>query len=106
MKVLKTLGFPNSMIKWIEVFISSPKYSISLNEELVGFFGGSKGLRQGDLLSPYLFVIAIEALSRLLNRTTMNSNFKAYKHCKDLNITHLCFINDVMFFSGVEEKSI
>lgn len=56
------------IIKWIEVYISSLKYSISLNGELVGFFGSSKDLRQGDPLSSYLFVTTMKDLSNFLNK--------------------------------------
>lgn len=94
------------MIKWTKVCISSLKYSISLNGELVGIFDGFKGLRQGDLLSLYLFVMAMEAHLGLLNRTTLNLDLKHHKQCKDLNITHLCFVDDVMLFCNAEEKSI
>lgn len=63
---LKVLKFPSTMVNWMYSCISTPKYSISFNRELVGFFRASKGLRQGKLVSPYLFVLATEVLSCLL----------------------------------------
>lgn len=67
LKVLEVMGFPSSMIKWIKACISSLKFSVCINGELVGFFGRSKGIRQKDLLSPYLFMMVMKALFGLLN---------------------------------------
>lgn len=57
LEVLNLIGFPDIMIRWIEAYISSLKYSVYLNGELVGLFGGSKGLRQRDSLALYLFFL-------------------------------------------------
>ena len=68
MAVLKKMGFGERWIKWIEWFISTVKFSVLINGSPSSFFQSSRRLRQGDLLSPYLFVITMEVFSCLLRR--------------------------------------
>jgi hypothetical protein len=104
---LSCFGFPSKFIKWIEVCITSPRFSISLNGSLVGFFRGAKGLRQGDPLSPYLFVIAMEVFSRVLeDHTSAREGFKYHPRCSKLRLTHLCFADDLLIFSEANLSSI
>lgn len=75
--VLKSMGFLERMIKWISACMTFPGYSLKcINGELNGFFQGAKGLRQGDPLSPYLFVMAMEVLSACLKKKSEDSDFK------------------------------
>lgn len=96
--VLRTLNFPGHFVKLIEQCITTTKFSVAVNGELCGFFNGTKGLRQGDPLSPYLFVLAMEVLSQLLN-TEFNSG-RIGHHPAALNpqVTHLAFADDIMIF--------
>ncbi|XP_057953868.1 uncharacterized mitochondrial protein AtMg01250-like [Malania oleifera] len=86
--------------------VSTSSFFVSLNGRLNGFFKGRKGLRQGDPLSPLLFVICVEYLSRLLKSLEGKFKFKFHPKCDELKITHLAFVDDLMLFSRGDVVSV
>lgn len=69
--------------------------------EVRGFFPGMQGLRRGDPLSPFLFSLCIEYLSRLFKARTMEISFKFHPKCAMHSIKHLAFVDDLMVMSRV-----
>ncbi|XP_019267174.1 PREDICTED: uncharacterized protein LOC109244526 [Nicotiana attenuata] len=67
-EMLYAMNFPGKFIKWVMNCISTPQYSITLNGGLYGNIQGKRGLRQGDPISPLLFVICMEYFSRIMGR--------------------------------------
>lgn len=98
-KVLEAQQFPPMFITWITECISSPRFSIAINRELAGFFEGKKGLRQGDSISLYLFIILMEVLSLLLNKAEADGDFRLHPLCTSPKLTHLLFADDLLVFS-------
>lgn len=80
------------------VCVRTPKFSVSINGELHGFFSGGRGLRQGDPLSPYLFTLVMDVFLGILNSRTSVKGFKYFWRCKKVKLTHLFFADDVFLF--------
>jgi hypothetical protein len=65
-KILTKLGFHPKSVGWIMECISSVQYKVKVNDFLTNGFKPTRGIRQGDPLSPYLFLFVGEGLSRVL----------------------------------------
>lgn len=91
LKVLSAIEMPERFIGWIKECVTTPSYSIALNGELQGFFPGKNGLRQGDPISSLLFVIAMDILSKMLEKGAMEGRFGIHPECEAPLITHLGF---------------
>lgn len=98
-KALIAVGFPNRIIGWIMQLVTTPSYTIKINGSFEGFFRGTRGLRQGDPLSPFLFVIGMEGLSGLLRRAANNNLINWHPGCKSIFLNHLAFADDLFVFA-------
>ena len=101
MYILQHCGFLEKWRNWIRNCISTVKFSILINGSPSDFFGSSKGLQQGDPLSPLLFDIVMEALSRMLDVATFAGQFSIFFVGSTANpsmmVFHLLFADDTDF---------
>ncbi|XP_074291435.1 uncharacterized protein LOC141618228 [Silene latifolia] len=104
--MLVALRFPLKFRHYIMQCVTTASYSLNLNGNVFGFFKGQRGLRQGDPLSPLLFTICMEYLTRLMAHTTRDNGFRYHSLCKPLKLTHLMFADDLLLFCKGDAKSI
>ena len=104
MKVMRYMGFGSKWMRWIWQCIFITRFSVLVNGVPTGFFPSSRGLRQGDLLSPYLFILGMEVLSILLRRA-MSGGFNIVKGREgvDFSISHLLYVDDTIIFCEAKE---
>ena len=80
--------------------------AISINGQQGECFKEMRGLKQGDSLSPMLFVLTMEYLSRLFRQASKHPDFEFHQHCKKLGLTHLMFADDLIIFYKAKPSSL
>ncbi|KAA3454404.1 reverse transcriptase [Gossypium australe] len=104
-QMMKQMGFA---LRWIELImkcITTASYAVIINGNRGRNFQPTRGLRQGDPLSPFLFLICSEGLSALMRSTMRNGLVKGAKACqRGPEISHLLFADDCILFGEATEK--
>ncbi|CAA0811789.1 Uncharacterized mitochondrial protein AtMg01250, partial [Striga hermonthica] len=98
-KIMLQMGFCQQFVNLIMVCISSCSYSFKVNGLISGYVLPSRGIRQGDPLSPYLFIIMAELLSALVSASVASGDFIGLKLSRNgPALSHLLFADDSLFF--------
>uniref|UniRef100_A0A803PY04 Reverse transcriptase domain-containing protein n=1 Tax=Cannabis sativa TaxID=3483 RepID=A0A803PY04_CANSA len=95
-ELLVGLNFPSRFVRWVMACLEGSTYSVVLNERLQRSFKEKKGLRQGDPLSPLIFVIIMDYLTKRLKLEATQNTFKYHPLCKNLNLVSLYFADDLI----------
>jgi len=96
-KVLKAYGFNSAFCNWIQVILESAYMSISINGSQIGYFKCKRGVRQGDPLSPLLFCIAEDVLSRSITNLVAQGKISLLSSSRHHCIpSHVLYADDVV----------
>lgn len=104
------MGFDERWIRWINFCISTIKFSILINGSPAGFFSSQRGLRQGDPISPFLFILAMEGLNILFKSTKANNRIRGfrvnYRDPVSVEVTHLQYADDTLVFCDTDRDQV
>ena len=94
----------NKMVYFYDIF------SVLVNGTPVGFFRSSRGLRQGDPISMYLFVIGMEPLSHLIERAAEGGFLSGCNICgrngEGMVLSHMLYADDTIVFCGANQDQM
>lgn len=82
------MGFDRQWVQWIMMCVETVDYSVIVNNEMVGPIIPGRGLRQGDPLSPYLFILCAEGLSTIIRKVERREDL----HGISTALMHLLFL--------------
>ena len=98
-KVMETMGFCTRWIGLIMECVRTVSYSILLNDDPKGLINPTRGIRQGDPLSPFLFLLCTEGLHGLIKKSARAEDINGFSICKrGPKLTHLFFADDSLLF--------
>ncbi|CAN1829772.1 LINE-1 retrotransposable element ORF2 protein [Linum perenne] len=105
--VMELMGFGPNWISWTQEIVRSVRFSVVVNGHATPEFRPSRGLRQGDPLSPFLFIIVSNALSHMLQREVQAGGLCGVKlnpRCPVL--THVMFADDTVIFGRADLREM
>ena len=108
--LLKRMGFGEKWCRWIHTCISTVQFSILVNGAPADFFGSMRGLRQGDPLSPLLFLVMMEVFSKMMKRVEDAGLLRGFRadgrRGEGVCASHLLFTDDTILFCDADEEQI
>nr|XP_016481281.1 PREDICTED: uncharacterized protein LOC107802323 [Nicotiana tabacum] len=108
--ILWQMRFGEKWIEWIRYSFTTVKYSVLVNRSPVGFFSPKRGIRQGDPISPFLFILAMEGLSRMLKKAKQMQWLQGFDVGRNsgltVSVSHLLFADDTLIFCGADKSQV
>ena len=106
--LLKRMGFGVRWCRWIRTCISTVQFSVLFNGSPADFFGSLRGLRQGNPLSPLLFLVMMEVFNKMIKRVERAGLLRGFKADGRWGgrvcVSHLLFADDTILFCDANEE--
>ncbi|CAA7024106.1 unnamed protein product [Microthlaspi erraticum] len=104
---LVAAGLSEKWVRWIMSCVSGPVMNLLWNGEKTEGFSPSRGLRQGDPISPYLFVLCMERLCHMIERSVASKDWKPISLSRGgPKLSHICFADDLILFAEVSVAQV
>lgn len=104
LKVLSDMGFGKKWVNWIKFCVSTVKFSIIINGSAEGYFQSQRGLRLGDPMSPFLFLLAMEGFNYMVRKASELGWIRGFgahtNRANNMEVTHLLYADDSLVFCG------
>nr|GEY25073.1 RNA-directed DNA polymerase, eukaryota [Tanacetum cinerariifolium] len=104
--VLRSFGFGDKWCSWIKGCLYSSMASILVNGSPTSEFQIHQGLKQGDPLAPYLFILVMESLHLSFSRVVESGLFKGISIDNTLTLSHLFYADDAIFIGEWSEDNL
>jgi len=104
--ILTHLGFPLELTRWIMGCITSISFALLINGSATHSFQAERGIRQGCPLSPILFLLVMEGLSRLLDSEKRAGRLRGLEITNPFLLNHLLFVDDILIFLNGDIQDI
>nr|GEV62169.1 RNA-directed DNA polymerase, eukaryota, reverse transcriptase zinc-binding domain protein [Tanacetum cinerariifolium] len=104
--ILNRFGFGAKWCGWIQECLRSSRVSVLVNGSSTEEFKFYKGLKQGDKLSPFLFILVIESLHLPFKRVEDAGMFNGIKFNSSMTLSHMFYANDAIFMGQWSKRNI
>ncbi|GAA0169986.1 reverse transcriptase [Lithospermum erythrorhizon] len=101
-ELLATLNTTTTTLQCVQ----SAKFSVNINGALKGWFGSTRGVRKGDPISSYLFLLVLEVFNGIMRVASQGVEFKFHHLCQVQQITHLSFADDMVIVVSSTVQSV
>lgn len=106
-ETIQLIGLEERWVNIIMTCITTPRLAVLWNGAQLDWIKPERGIRQGDPMSPYMFVLCIERLSHLIKEEAKRGNWKGIKLSRyGPELTHLLFADDMVLFADATEEQM
>jgi hypothetical protein len=105
--VLNNFGFHDTFVNWVMQCVTTVSFSVLINGGKSKHFTPTRELRQGDPLSPYLFILFQEVLSKIIDREHAAGKIMGVAMNRGgTDFTHVMFADDIMLFAKASNREV